>query len=73
MNLTELKAMKPDDLLALAEEAGVENATTMRKQDMMFSILKKKASKGEEITGMGVLEILQDGFCFLRSESVRCD
>ena len=67
MNLKELKTKAPGDLLGLAEELEVENATTMRKQDMMFAILKKKASKGEEITGAGVLEILQDGFGFLRS------
>ena len=67
MNLKELKTKAPGDLLTLAEELEVENATTMRKQDMMFAILKKKASKGEEITGAGVLEILQDGFGFLRS------
>ena len=67
MNLTELKAKSPPDLLALAEKMEVENATTMRKQDMMFAILKKKAQKGEEITGSGTLEILQDGFGFLRS------
>ncbi len=53
--------------MALAEDLKVENATTMRKQDMMFAILKKKATKDEEITGAGVLEILQDGFGFLRS------
>ena len=67
MNLKELKTKAPGDLLGLAEELEVENATTMRKQDMMFAILKKKAFKGEEITGAGVLEILQDGFGFLRS------
>ena len=67
MNLKELKAKAPGDLLTLAEELEVENATTMRKQDMMFAILKKKASKDEEISGAGVLEILQDGFGFLRS------
>ncbi|MCH8321793.1 MAG: transcription termination factor Rho [Proteobacteria bacterium] len=67
MNLKELKTKAPGDLLGLAEELEVENATTMRKQDMMFAILKKKASKDEEITGAGVLEILQDGFGFLRS------
>ena len=67
MNLKELKTKPPGDLLGLAEELEVENATTMRKQDMMFAILKKKASKEEEITGAGVLEILQDGFGFLRS------
>ncbi|MEE8259224.1 MAG: transcription termination factor Rho [Sphingomonadales bacterium] len=67
MNLKELKEKSPGDLLALAEDLKVENATTMRKQDMMFAILKKKATKDEEITGAGVLEILQDGFGFLRS------
>ena len=67
MNLKELKTKPPGDLLGLAEELEVENATTMRKQDMMFAIRKKKDSKGEEITGAGVLEILQDGFGFLRS------
>ncbi len=67
MNLKELKAKAPGDFLTLAEELEVENATTMRKQDMMFAILKKKASKDEEISGAGVLEILQDGFGFLRS------
>ncbi|TDI62250.1 MAG: transcription termination factor Rho [Alphaproteobacteria bacterium] len=67
MNLKELKEKNPGDLLALAEGLKVENATTMRKQDMMFAILKKKATKDEEITGAGVLEILQDGFGFLRS------
>ncbi len=67
MNLTELKLKSPPDLLALAEDLKVENATTMRKQDMMFAILKKKAEIGEEISGRGVLEILQDGFGFLRS------
>ncbi len=67
MNLQELKAKSPTDLLAYAEELEVENASTLRKQDMMFAILKQLAEKDVEITGIGVLEVLQDGFGFLRS------
>ncbi len=67
MNLLELKKKAPSDLLLLAEELNVENASNMRKQDTMFAILKQLASKGEEITGGGTIEILQDGFGFLRS------
>jgi transcription termination factor Rho len=67
MNLQELKEKTPTDLLAYAEELEVENASTMRKQDMMFAILKQLADKEIEISGGGVLEILQDGFGFLRS------
>jgi transcription termination factor Rho len=67
MNLQELKGKSPPDLLAFAEELEVENASNMRKQDMMFAILKQLAAQGEEITGSGVLEVLQDGFGFLRS------
>jgi len=67
MNLQDLKNKPPQDLLALAEELGVENASTLRKQDMMFAILKTMADNGEEISGGGVLETLQDGFGFLRS------
>jgi len=67
MNLQELKAKSPQDLLELAEEQGVENASTLRKQDMMFAILKRFAESGEEISGGGVIEVLQDGFGFLRS------
>ncbi len=67
MNLQDLKNKPPQDLLALAEELGVENASTLRKQDMMFAILKTMAENGEEISGGGVLETLQDGFGFLRS------
>ena len=67
MNLQELKAKSPTDLLAYAEELEVENASTLRKQDMMFAILKQLAEKDVEITGGGVLEVLQDGFGFLRS------
>ncbi|MBB4211184.1 transcription termination factor Rho [Rhodothalassium salexigens] len=67
MQLQELKQKAPAELLALAEEYGVENASTMRKQDMMFAILKQLAENDEEITGGGVIEILSDGFGFLRS------
>ncbi len=67
MNLQELKGKSPPDLLAFAEELEIENASNMRKQDMMFAILKQLAFQGEEITGVGVLEVLQDGFGFLRS------
>ena len=67
MKLQDLKLKTPDELLQLAEEAGVENASTMLKQEMIFGILKKQAEKGEAITGEGVIEILQDGFGFLRS------
>ncbi|MBW4968560.1 Rho termination factor N-terminal domain-containing protein, partial [Pseudoalteromonas sp. CR1] len=55
------------DLLQLAEEMGIENMARSRKQDVIFSLLKKHAKSGEEISGDGVLEILQDGFGFLRS------
>jgi len=67
MNLQELKSKSPTDLLAFAEELQIENANTLRKQDMMFAILKQLADKEVEITGVGVLEVLQDGFGFLRS------
>lgn len=67
MNLKTLKSKTPVELLSLAEELNIENASTLRKQDMMFSILKNMAEKGETIFGGGVVEILQDGFAFLRS------
>ncbi|MDG1707858.1 MAG: transcription termination factor Rho [Emcibacteraceae bacterium] len=67
MNLLDLKKKSPADLLDLAEENNVENASNMRKQDMMFAILKAFAARNEEISGGGVVEILQDGFGFLRS------
>ena len=67
MNLQELKDKSPTDLLAYAEELEVENASSLRRQDMMFAILKQLADEDEEITGLGVLETLQDGFGFLRS------
>ncbi|MCG8651208.1 MAG: transcription termination factor Rho, partial [Pirellulales bacterium] len=67
MNLQELKAKSPADLLAYAEELDIENASTLRKQDMMFAILKQLANNDVPIFGDGVLEVLQDGFGFLRS------
>ncbi|RMF12975.1 MAG: transcription termination factor Rho [Gammaproteobacteria bacterium] len=67
MNLTELKKKSVPELLAIAEEMGLENLARSRKQDVIFSILKKHAKSGEDIYGDGVLEILQDGFGFLRS------
>jgi transcription termination factor Rho len=67
MNLKELKAKSPQDLLALAEELEIENASTLRKQDIMFAILKASAENDVAIFGDGVLEVLQDGFGFLRS------
>lgn len=67
VTLGELKAKSPKDLLSMAEELEIENASTMRKGDMMFSILKERAEDGAEISGDGVLEVLQDGFGFLRS------
>lgn len=67
LKLQELKSKSPTELLEFAEELEVENASVMRKQDMMFAILKQLAEQDIEITGGGVLEVLQDGFGFLRS------
>ena len=67
MNLKELKEKTPAELLAIAEEHQIENAAAMRKQEMMFAILKAQAEKGIAIHGEGVLEVLPDGFGFLRS------
>lgn len=67
MNLQELKTRSPAELLAFAEELGIENCSTMRKQDMMFAVLKNLADEGVPISGSGVLEVLQDGFGFLRA------
>ncbi len=67
MNLQELKSRSPSELLAFAEELEIENSSTMRKQDMMFAILKSLADQNVPIAGGGVLEVLQDGFGFLRS------
>ena len=67
MNLTELKQKPIAELLDMADQAGLENMARSRKQDIIFALLKKHAKSGEEIGGDGVLEILQDGFGFLRS------
>lgn len=67
MNLTELKKKPAADLITLADEYGLENMARSRKQDIIFAILKAHAKRGEDIYGDGVLEILQDGFGFLRS------
>jgi transcription termination factor Rho len=67
MNLQELKRKTPPELLAFAEELEIENASSLRKQDMMFATLKTLANKDQAIYGDGVLEVLQDGFGFLRS------
>ena len=67
MHLKDLKQKTPADLVAQAEEMGIEGASTMRKQDLMFSILKLRAESGAEINGMGTIEVLNDGFGFLRS------
>ncbi len=67
MNLQELKQKSPAELLAMAEELEIENASSLRKQDMMFAILKELADQEVVITGDGVVEVLPDGFGFLRS------
>ena len=67
MHLQELKSRSPSELLAYAEELEVENASTLRTQDMMFAILKQLAENEVVISGTGVLEVLQDGFGFLRA------
>ena len=67
IKLSELKAKSPAELLAFAEESEVENASTMRKQELMFAILKELASQDIDIVGEGVVEVLPDGFGFLRS------
>ena len=67
MTLDQLKEKSPAELLEFAEELEVENASTMRKQDMLFAILKELADREVQIAGGGVLEVLPDGFGFLRS------
>ena len=67
MNLTELKRTPITKLLKQAEESGLENTARARKQDLIFQLLKAHAKQGEDIFGEGVLEILQEGFGFLRS------
>jgi len=70
MKLKDLKAKSPVELLAFAEELEVENASTLRKQELMFAILKQLAAQDTDIIGEGVVEVLQDGFGFLRSPDV---
>ena len=67
MNLTELKQRNAADIIQLAQDLGLEGTSRARKQDVIFALLKAHAKKGEDIYGDGVLEILQDGFGFLRS------
>ncbi len=67
MKLQDLKVKSPTELLSVAEEFAVENASALRKQELMFAILKQLASRDIDITGNGVVEVLQDGFGFLRS------
>src|SRR6188508_3305779 len=67
MNLSELKKLNPVALMTTAEQFQIENVSRARKEDLIFSILKAHAKNGEDIFGDGVLEILQDGFGFLRS------
>ncbi len=67
MNLTELKQKAPPELLKISQELGIEGTSRSRKQDIIFAVLKAQAKRGENIYGDGVLEILQDGFGFLRS------
>ncbi|WP_294354784.1 transcription termination factor Rho [uncultured Sphingomonas sp.] len=67
MHLKDLKKKAPAELVQLAEELGVEGASTLRKQDLMFAILKVQAENGEQIMGEGTIEVLTDGFGFLRS------
>ena len=67
MKLSELKALPVQELISLGEESGLDNASRMKRQDVVFGILKNQAKQGEDIDGGGVLEILQDGFGFLRS------
>jgi len=67
MNLSELKTKTPTELVDIASELELDGASRMRRQDLIFAILKAQSKKGVTITGSGVVEILQDGFGFLRS------
>ena len=67
IKLQDLKSQTPAELVSFAEEKGVENASTMRKQELMFAILKQLAIQETDIIGEGVVEVLSDGFGFLRS------
>ena len=71
MNIQELKSKTSENLISEAEKLGIENASTLRRQEIYFAILKKLAEKGEEITGGGILQLLQDGFGFLLSYGVK--
>src|SRR5213082_3354096 len=67
MHLSELKALHVSELIKMGEELEIDNVTRMRKQELMFAIMKKRAKAGEQVFGDGVLEVLPDGFGFLRS------
>ena len=67
MNIQDLKQKSSEQLIDEAEKLGIENASTLKRQEIYFAILKKLAEKGEEITGGGVLQLLQDGFGLQRS------
>ena len=67
MNLEDLKKKKPPELLAFAEEQGVEGAAQMRRQELLFAILQKLATNDEVISGSGTIEVIPDGFGYLRS------
>ena len=67
MKLQDLKSKSPAELVQFAEENGVENASTLRKQELMFAILKQLATQEIDIVGEGVVEVLSDGFGFLHS------
>ncbi|MET0180570.1 MAG: Rho termination factor N-terminal domain-containing protein, partial [Novosphingobium sp.] len=67
MHLKELKKKKPAELVEMAEDLGLEGASTLRRQDLMFGILKELADNDEQIMGLGTIEVLSDGFGFLRS------
>ena len=67
MHLNELKSLHVSELLELAQQLEIDNANRFRKQELMFAIMKKRAKSGEQIFGDGVLEVLPDGFGFLRS------
>ncbi|MDO5091738.1 MAG: Rho termination factor N-terminal domain-containing protein, partial [Cardiobacteriaceae bacterium] len=68
MHLSDLKQKSPQEILAIAEEMGLEDISRKRKQDLIFAILKAHAKNGEEITGEGTVELLADGYGFLRAE-----
>ncbi len=67
MKLSELKKQNPAELLIMAQELGIENISRAKKQTLIFSILKAKANENEEVLGDGVLDVLQEGYGFLRS------